>query len=68
MASSIIFCLLHSFMGSFAFPTEKIAVIPHHSRIPPSLIPLPHFGYILMKLFTLFTTNGFWVLRKEAEM
>jgi len=50
-----------------SFPMEKLAVIPQHSWIPPSLIPLLHLGYTVITLFTLFITNGSYVLRKEPE-
>jgi len=55
-------------MGSFVFLAVTQAVIPRHSQIPHSLIPLLHFGSILMKPFTLFNINGVWVFRKQAEV
>jgi len=38
--------------GQFHSQMEKLTVTPQQSWIPPSLIPLLHLGYTVMKLFT----------------
>jgi hypothetical protein len=56
------------FYGKFHVPYGESTSNPPTPSDPTSLIPLLHSGYIVMKLFILFITNGSYLVRKEAEV